>query len=437
MGPVKEIYLDANATTPAAPEVIEAMRPWLPGAANPSCAHRLGREARAAVEEARRTIADFFGCGPDEVVFTASGTEANNLAIKGAALANRERGRHILVGAAEHPSVRGAARWLEGFGFTVEEVPTDERGQVTPEALCERLRDDTALVSIMTAQNEVGTINRIDALAEVLRGRRVIFHTDAAQAVGKIPTAFPFLGADLVTVVGHKFYGPKGIGCLLVRRGTRLEPLLHGGGQEAGRRSGTENAAAIVGLAAAIRLAQRVMPSAGERMVGLRDALHLRLAEALKGVLLNGAPLDRLPNTLNLSFVGVEGAALVERTPSLLLSTRQACCDRSDTRSPTFAAMGLSAERSRSAVRISLGRETTFEEIEAAAESIIAAVRELRNGAASEPLPPSDLPRCPRCELHPLTLDLTGLAPRVTCRRHPDCRYEVYLAVPPGGTPLP
>ncbi|MGE0711553.1 MAG: cysteine desulfurase family protein [Planctomycetota bacterium] len=429
-----EIYLDHNATAPLAPEVLEAMRPYLEGRhANPSCAHRQGREAREGIEKARRIISETYGCARDEVVFTGGGTESNNLAIKGAALANAERGKHIVIGGAEHPCVAEAARFLTRFGFEVSEAAVDETGQVTPEALAAALRDDTALVSVMLAQNVVGTINRIDELNEVVAGRRLVFHTDAAQAVGKIPTSIPFLGADLVTIAAHKFYGPKGVGALIVRRRTALEPLFHGAGHERGLRSGTENTPGIVGFGAAVELARRTMAEAGERMVALRDALHLLLVEALPGVLLNGHRLDRLPNTLNLSFLGTQGAQIAERMPEIMVGTGPACHDRMGGLSPTFAAMGLSAERSTSSLRITLGRGNTWDEVQYVAERVIDTVRALRQEAgwqaAGAPRDPG--PRCPRCE-QPLALDTAGIAPRMHCSLAPECRHEAYLAAPAG-----
>lgn len=433
-----EIYLDHNATTPLAPEVLEAMLPILRGVhGNPSCGHRMGREARALIDDARRELSEFFGCARAEVVFTGGGTEANNMAIKGAAIARMDRGKHLVVGGAEHQSVVEAARSLERFGFEVTEVPVDGTGQVTPEALQAALRPDTTLVSVMHAQNVVGTVNRIEELAEVLTGRGILFHCDAAQSAGKIPCAFPLLGVDLLTIAGHKLYGPKGVGALLVRRGVELEPLLHGAGHEAGRRSGTENTAAIVGLAAAIRMARGEMAAAGERVVALRDALHLLLAEALPGVVLNGHPFDRLPNTLNLSFLGVNGADIAARVPELLLATGPACHDRDTTTvSPTFRALGLGPERSRSSLRITLGRHTTFAEVEQAAAQLADVVRALRGAAGALPpeaSAPSQPPGCPRCEgASSLTIARDGIAPRVVCARHPECRAELYLAAPAG-----
>ena len=425
-----EIYLDHNATTPLDPDVYEAMLPHLRDThGNPSCAHSQGRAARQAIEDARQRIADFLGCAADEVVFTSGGTESDNLAIKGAALAREDRGKHVLIGGAEHPAVADAARFLERFGWEVEAIPVDVYGQVQPADLARMLRPDTTLVSIMTAQNVVGTINRMEELAEVIRGRGIVLHTDAAQAVGKIPSAFPFLGADLMTIASHKFYGPKGVGALIVKRGLELESLFHGAGHEGGRRAGTENTAGIVGMAAATELARRTMVESGELIVALRDALHLRLTTALEGVILNGHPLDRLPNTLNLSFLGVTGKAIAERVPQLLLATGPACHDRADALSPTFKAMGLGPDRGSSSLRISLGRSNTYAEIEAAAEALIGAVQALRAEAGVRDLPPSTPPVCPRCEAT-LRVEAIQTVPAVVCGKHPDCRHELYLALP-------
>ncbi len=433
---MREVYLDHAATTPLAPEVLEAMLPWLRGGyGNPFCAHRLGQEARRAVDEVKKKFVAFFGCASDEVVFTSGGTEANNWAIKGAAWALQHKGRHLVVGAAEHPSILDAARFLERFGFEVTEVPCDATGQVQPDALRAALRDDTILVSIMTAQNVVGTINRVDELAEVVRGRGICFHTDASQAAGKIPTAFPFLGVDLMTIAAHKFYGPKGVGALIVRRGLELAPLHHGAGHQKGRRSGTENVAGIVGLGAAIDLARAHMADHGERMVALRDALHVRLAEALPGVVLNGHPLDRLPGTLNLSFLGLTGKAIAERVPDLLLATGPACHDRAADLPPALRAMGMEPLRGAASLRITLGRDNTWDEIDHTADRLIEAVQALRAEAGPLPpaaLAPSERPQCPRCEQRRLRLELTGVAPAVVCDDHPSCRYEAYLAEPAG-----
>lgn len=425
------VYLDHNATTPMAQEVHEAMEPFLgPRFGNASCKHALGQDARKAVDEARAVVADYFGCARDEVVFTGGGTEANNLAIKGAALARRDRGRHVVVGAVEHPSVAMPARFLETLGFEVSVAPATPEGQITPQAVAAVLRKDTQLVSVVHANNEVGTINRLDEIAAVVRGKRIAFHTDAIQTTGKIPNAFPFLGVDLLSVAAHKLYGPKGVGCLLVGRGQKVEPLLHGAGHENGRRSGTENVAGIVGFAAALRLARRSMVDAGERVVALRDLLHLRLAESLPGIVLNGHALDRLPNTLNVSFLGVSGAELAARLEGIVVATGPACHDGAGAPSPTFQAMGLGPDRASSSLRISLGRCTTLPDIERTAELLVDAVVALRTRSGDgASLRPSAHPRCPRCE-RPLRLEAIRTVAAIVCEAHPLCRYEVALAEP-------
>ena len=429
------VYLDHNATTPLADEVREAMLPFLEGKhGNPSTHHAMGREAREAIEQARATCATFFGCAADEVVFTSGGTEGNNLALKGAAWGLPEDRRHILIGAAEHPSVSKTVGFLTRFGFEVEEIPTDAFGKVLPAALAKALRPNTGLVSIMHAQNVVGTVNPVDELAEVLRGRPILFHVDAAQSVGKIPASFLFSGADFMTVAAHKFYGPKGAGCLLVKRGRQLESLFHGAGHERGLRAGTENTAGIVGLAAAIELARDTQAEAGERIVALRDLLHARLAQALPGVVLNGHPHDRLPNTLNLSFMGVTGAAIAARVPELMLATGPACHDRAAALPGVFRAMGIDAARGSATLRLTLGRSNTRAEIEQAAEQLVAAVRALR--AEAETLPPeaeapSQLPTCPRAGCgKPLDFQAGLHGPEVGCERGA-CPY-LCLAPPPG-----
>lgn len=432
MSAPESIYLDHNATTPLAAEVREAMEPFFHGRfGNASCKHALGKDARAAIEESRAVVADYFGCAKDEVVFTGGGTEANNLAIKGAALARRDRGRHLVISGVEHPSVTLSARFLESLGFEVSVAAASPTGQITAEAVASVMRKDTQLVSIVHANNEVGTVNRLDEIAAVVRGKRIAFHSDTIQTAGKIPTAYPFLGVDLLSVAAHKLYGPKGVGCLIVGRGMKLEPLLHGAGHEAGRRSGTENTAGIVGFAAALKLARRHMVEAGERIVALRDLLHLRLAESLGGLVLNGALLDRLPNTLNLSFLGVSGAELAARLEGVTIATGPACHDRSSAPSPTFQAMGLGPERASSSLRISLGRGTTLPEIERVAEDLIDAVSALRAGkpADSDQKKPSERPRCPRCE-RSLRLEAIRSIAAIVCQAHPACRYEVALSEP-------
>jgi cysteine desulfurase len=362
------IYLDYNATTPIAPEVAAAMRPCLEELwGNPSSGHPYGRRAHAAVEQARAEVAALLGCSPDEILFTGGGSEANNQAIKGIAEALRDRGDHIVTTAIEHPAVLQPCRYLESHGFRVTVLPVDETGRVSPEAVEAALTPRTILVTVMQANNEVGTLQPVARIAEIARERGVIVHTDAAQSVGKIATDVRELGVDLLTVAGHKLYAPKGVGALYIRAGTPLPPLIHGAGHERGRRAGTENLLGIVGLGAACALARREGREMEARIRHLRDRLHAALAERVPGLLLNGHPTQRLPNTLNLSFPGTTGDALLRRTPEIAASTGSACHSGHTEPSPVLTAMGLSAERALGAVRLSLGRVTTETQIDRAA----------------------------------------------------------------------
>jgi cysteine desulfurase len=362
------IYLDYNATTPIAPEVAEAMRPFLEREwGNPSSAHPYGQRARAAVAEAREAVAALLGCRPGEVIFTGGGSEANNHAIKGVADALRDRGDHIVTTTIEHPAVLQPCRYLERRGFRVTYVPVDGMGRVDPEAVRAAITERTILVTVMHANNEVGTLQPIAEIAAICRARGVLLHTDAAQSVGKVATDVCEQGVDLLTVAGHKLYAPKGIGALYVREGVTLEPLIHGAGHEGGRRAGTENLLGIVGLGAACALAHRDRPELERRLRALRDRLHEALAGRVPGLALNGHPEHRLPNTLNVSFPGITGDELLQRVPEIAASTGSACHAGHTEPSPVLTAMGVPAERARGAVRLSLGRDTTAEEVERAA----------------------------------------------------------------------
>lgn len=297
------IYLDYNATSPIDPQVLEAMLPWLrEGFGNPSSDHPYGRQARAAMALARSQVADLIGAQPEEILFTGCATGANNLAILGAARPLWGRGRHAITSAIEHPSVAGPMGYLCGLGWEVTVLPVDGYGRVAPAALAAALRHDTALVSVMHANNEIGTLAPITELAALARRHGALFHTDAAQSVGKLPVDVAALGVDLLTLAGHKCYAPKGVGALFVRLGTPLEPILFGAGHEQGLRPGTENVPHIVGFGAAAALAQRRLPALAERLRRQRDTLHARLAAAVPGLALNGHHDERLPNTLNVSF---------------------------------------------------------------------------------------------------------------------------------------
>jgi cysteine desulfurase len=363
------IYLDYNATTPIAPEVVDAIRPYLERQfGNPSSAHAFGAEAADAVARARAQVAGLLGAERDAITFTGSGSEADTLAIVGVALARLGERDHLVLSAVEHPGVVAACRYLERrFAFRVTVVPVDRFGLGDPDDVHRAIEPGTALVSVMHANNEVGTIQPIAEIAAVAREHGVLVHTDAAQSVGKIPVDVEELGVDLLTVVGHKMYAPKGIGALYVRPGTRLDPVIHGGGQEGGLRAGTENVPYIAGLGAAAALGSRRLAAGAHRdMQRMRDRLHA----ALPDVALNGHAQRRLPNTLNVSFPGVDGEALLARTPSIAASTGSACHSGRTEPSGVLMAMGLDEQRALGAVRLSLGYDTTGAEVDAAAAAL-------------------------------------------------------------------
>jgi cysteine desulfurase len=370
------IYLDHNATTPIAPEVLEAMRPYLERHfGNPSSAHAHGATAATAVARARAEVAALLGGDPDGVVFTASGSEADNLAIKGIALARLGERHHIVTSAVEHPAVLATCSYLQRrLGFRLTIVPVDSHGLVDPDDVRRAIEPGTALVSVMHANNEVGTLQPIAEIAAVARDRGVLVHTDAAQSAGKVPLDVDRLGVDLLTVAGHKLYAPKGIGALYVRPGTRLEPVIHGAGHERGLRAGTENVPFIAGLGGAAALADdRLRNGAHVEVKRLRDRLHAALQSAVPDLALNGHPHQRLPNTLNVSFPGHDGERLLACTPSIAAATGAACHSGRTEPSAVLTAMGLDRSRALGAVRLSLGYDTTTEQIEAAAAALAAA----------------------------------------------------------------
>ncbi|MCZ6724349.1 MAG: cysteine desulfurase family protein [Gammaproteobacteria bacterium] len=369
------IYLDYNATTPVDPLVADAIEPYLhQHFGNPSSTHVYGRNAHQAVESAREQVALLIGAHTDEIVFTGCATEANNLAIRGVARALRDQGRHLITSAIEHPAVEQPFAGLSDDGWEVTVIPVDIYGQVDPAQLSDALRDDTVLVSIMHANNEVGTIQPVEEIAAITNPRGILLHTDAAQSAGKIPVSVDDLGVDLLSLAGHKFYATKGVGVLYVRRGTALQPVLVGAGHEAGLRPGTENVPAIAGLGEAARIARQHKPGHIQQLRRLRDQLHTRLAEAIPGLQLNGHPEQRLPNTLNLSFPGVDGRDLLAHAAAeVAASVGSACHEESDLVSGVLGAMGIEAERARGAVRLSIGTPTTEVEIERVARALIAA----------------------------------------------------------------
>ena len=372
------IYLDYNATTPVAPAVAAAMLPYLrEHFGNPSSGHVYGQRTREAVARARAQVAALIGAAPSELVFTSCATEANNLAILGVARALRGRGRHLITSAVEHPAVARPMAHLADEGWDVTVLEVDGHGRVSPSELAAALRDDTVLVSIMHANNEVGTLQPIAELARIAHDRRALFHTDAAQSVGKVPVDVGAFGVDLLTIAGHKLYAPKGVGALYVRAGTPIAPIQFGAGHEGGLRPGTENVPHLVGLGAAAVLAQQHLPTIGDRLRRQRDALHARLDSEIPELALNGNLDERLPNTLNLSFPGVSGRDLLARTPEIAASVGSACHEEGDAVSGVLGAMGVSAERAIGAVRLSLGAPTTDDEIARAADVLITAWRAL------------------------------------------------------------
>lgn len=368
------IYLDFNASTPIAPEAVEAMRPFLTDHyGNPSSLHWAGAPARDAVERARGQVAGLLGCDPTEVVFTSGGSESNNHAIKGAFFANRDRGDHIVTTAVEHPATMQPCRFLESLGAEVTVLPVDRYGRVDPDRVRRAITPRTVLVTVMHANNEVGTIEPIAEIAAVAREAGALFHTDAAQTVGKIAADVEVLGVDLLSVAGHKVYAPKGVGALYIREGMRIEPFVHGAGHEAGRRAGTENVLLAVALGAACEAARTRIGMPEVRF--LRDRLWEGLREVFgESVTLNGHPSERLPNTLNVNFVGRAGAELLAKVPGVAASTGAACHAGSVTLSAVLAAMGVPEEEGMGAVRFSLGWTTTGEEI----EEVIRRIREAK-----------------------------------------------------------
>ena len=363
---MRRIYLDYNASTPIDPAVAAAMKPFLEDHfGNPSSGHWAAATAATALESARGQVAALLGCQNDEIIFTSGGSEANNLALKGVFFAQRDRGEHIVTTQIEHPAIIEPCRFLERLGAHVTYLPVDGTGRVDPDDLRRAITPRTILISIMQANNEVGTIQPIEDCARMAHDHNVLFHTDAAQSVGKIPALVNELGADLLTIAGHKLYAPKGIGALFVRRGVSLEPLVHGAGHERGRRAGTESALLAVGLGKACELARDLTPM--NRVRDLRDRFWQELQKLLGNrVSLNGHPVHRLPNTLNVSFVNRIGVDILRELNGIAASTGSACHSGRIELSPVLQAMGVAPEIGMGAVRFSLGRGTTGDDIQEA-----------------------------------------------------------------------
>ena len=376
----RPIYLDYNGTTPHDPAVIEAMRPFLETEfGNPSSAHWYGIAPRRAVEKARGQVAALLGCSPLEVIFTSGGTESNNQAIKSIAGSRFARGAHLVTSQVEHPAVLEVCRFMESHGFAVTYLPVDQSGLVTVADLEASVRDDTVLVSIMHANNEVGTIQPIPELAAVAARRGILFHTDAAQTPGKIPTRVGGLGVGLLSLAGHKLYAPKGVGALFIRKGIQPAIFCHGAGQERGVRAGTENVLEIVGLGQACEIAARDLAQNQAHMAEMRDLLEAGLKAELADLRVNGHPRRRLPNTTSISFLGVEANRLLEEIGLEVAASAGAACHADNVEvSHVLEAMGVPSEWAKGTLRFSTGRMTTREEIERTVAVTAAAVKTLR-----------------------------------------------------------
>lgn len=372
------VYLDHNATTPVLPEVVDAMIPFLrEHFGNPSSGHIFGQRASQGVERAREQVARLLGATPEEIIFTSGATEASNYAIRGVAEAAPER-KHVVTSVIEHPATLAPCAWLEQRGYRVTRLKVDESGRVRPEEAAAALAEDTVLVTLMHANNETGVLQPVAEVARHAKARGILVHTDAAQSLGKVPVNVDSLGVDLLTVAGHKLYAPKGVGALYVRRGTRIAPFARGAGHEHGRRPGTENVASIVGLGVACEIAYRDLEAFEARMNELREHFWGMLRERIPGLALNGHPTERLPNTLSVRFPGASGTALLEAAPEVAASTGSACHDGLESASAVILAMGVPLQEALGTVRLTLGRTTTREELERAAQALIKAWSSLR-----------------------------------------------------------
>jgi len=376
MDPSRPIYLDFNATTPHAAEVVAAMKPYLEEHfGNPSSSYGYGIKTKDAVEQARWQVAELINCQPHEIVFTSGGTESNNYAIKGVAFAQQNKGRHIITSQIEHPAVIEVCRFLEKSGFQTTYLPVDEYGMIDLNDLRKAITPETILITVMHANNEVGTIQPIEQIAEIAGKKGIAFHTDAAQSAGKIPTDVDTLGVDLMSIAGHKLYAPKGIGALYVRDGMKLEKMIHGAGQERGWRPGTENVMQIVGLGKSCEIARRDLQENMQHMQRMRDRLLEGLKSAWPDLKLNGHPEKRLPNTLNVSFRGVKANTLLTEIKDQIAASAGAACHSGGVDvSEVIKAMGVPLEWAKGTIRFSTGRMTTVQDIRRSVEIITEAL---------------------------------------------------------------
>jgi len=377
----KRIYLDYAATAPVDPEVVKVMLPFfLEKFGNTMSLHSLGQEAKQVLEESREIMAKMINAKPNEIVFTSSATESNNLALKGIAFANKKKGKHIIISSIEHPCIIQSAQWLKNQGFEITKLKVDKYGLVNLQDIERAIRKDTILVSIMHANNEIGTIEPIKKIGEICKKKKVLFHTDAAQSFGKIPIDVEKMNIDLLTASSHKMYGPKGAGFLFVREGTKIEPLLHGGGHEMGLRSSTVNVAAIVGFTKAAQLCQKEMKKETPRLIELRDRLIKGVLRKIENSYLNGHPKKRLPNNTNFWFKFIEGESLVIQLDlhGISASTGSACSSEKLEPSHVLLAIGLKPQQAHGSLRLSLGRWTKKQDIDYVLKVLPEIVKKLR-----------------------------------------------------------
>lgn len=377
---MKRVYLDYAATTPTDPRVVEVMKPYFSEVfGNASSIHTEGQEARSVIEESRKKVAKLINADDTEIIFTSSGSEANNLALKGVAFANKDKGKHIVISAIEHHAVDETVKWLKSTGYEVTIVPVDKHGLIDLDVLEKSIRDDTIIVSTIFASNEIGTIEPVKEIGEICKRRGVYFHTDAVQAFGKIPIDVKEMNVDMLSASSHKIYGPKGVGMLFVKKGTKVTPLIHGGGHEFGLRSSTENVAGIVGFAEAVELRMDEMNEEVKRLTGLRDYLIENVLK-IKDSRLNGHPTKRLPNNANFSFSFIEGEGLVTDLDfnGIATSTGSACSTKSLEPSHVLLAIGLKHEEAHGSLRVTLGKDTTKEDLDHILEVLPKSVEKLR-----------------------------------------------------------
>jgi cysteine desulfurase len=377
----KPIYLDYNATTPHAPEVVEAMRPYFEEEfGNPSSSHYYGSKPKKAVARARQQVAALLNSAPEEIIFTSGGTESNNFAIKGCAEAFRHKGNHIITSQIEHPAVLEVCRFLENNGFEVSYLPVDEFGLVDVADMQAAIKNQTILISIMAANNEVGTIEPIAEIAQLAKKHGIAFHTDAAQAVGKLPVDVEQIGVDLLSIAGHKVYAPKGVGALFIRKGLSPAKFMHGAGQEMARRAGTENVLEIVGLGKACEVARRDLEKNINHMQAMRDRLYAGIKKGCDQIKLNGHPQKRLPNTLSISFYNLEANRLLDAIGSEVAASAGAACHSDAVQiSDVLKAMAVPLDWAKGTLRLTTGKMTTGKEIDSAVRAICAAVQKMKS----------------------------------------------------------